>query len=261
MPPIAGEHWKYSSQSEKKVNATFYRVWCKASILVQSEGIRAEKLEEYGVRILTAEEGIWLLGDAEGSSFQSDRKVMLNHILLRCPYATAAVKNSFYRLQYSEDPHPEYNDETGAVTIRTVSRLGSRINTVRVRGGIQYDRRGSSSLSPIPGSVLSLKHQTTTPDIELIIKKSRSTSPASSIASSSGQQQFITIPAKHKAFSRIEKEEFQLQIATAVFSSGLAEQAVEDPEFQQMIQLANPMAPIPNHQQIGGPLLKKLVSI
>ena len=193
---------------------------------------------------------------------------MLNHILLRCPYATAAVKTTCYRLQYGEDPEPEYNDETGAVPVRTVSRSGSRISTVQVGRGLgmlqDSERRGSTSLSPIPGSVQvgsKRRLRTSTPDLELIIKKSRSTSPASSIASSSGQQQFITVPAKHKAFSQIEKEEFQLQMARAVYSAGLAERAVEDPEFRRMIQLANPMAPIPNRQQIGGPLLKKLVAI
>ena len=94
-----------------------------------------------------------------------------------------------------------------------------------------------------------------------MIKKSRSTSPASSIASSSGQQQFIRVAAKHKEFSQIEKEKFQLQMARAVYSAGVVEHAVEDPEFQRMIQLANPMAPIPNRQQVCGPLLKKLVNI
>jgi len=189
---------------------------------------------------------------------------MLNHILLRYPYATAVVKNTCYRLQYSEDPHPEYNDETGTVPVRAVGRVGPRISTMQVGGGVHQDGGGSASLSPVPGSIqVGSKRRlgTSTPDIELIIKKSRSTSPASSIASSSGQQQFITVPAKHKAFTQIEKEEFQLQMARAVFSAGLAERAVEDPEFRQMILLANPMAPIPNRQQIGGPLLKKLVNI
>ena len=47
----------------------------------------------------------------------------------------------------------------------------------------------------------------------------------------------------------------------AVYSAGLGERAVEDPEFRLMIQLANPIAPSPNRQQIGSPLLKILVGI
>jgi len=47
----------------------------------------------------------------------------------------------------------------------------------------------------------------------------------------------------------------------AVFSAGLAELGVEDPESQQMIQQANPMVAIPNRQQIGSLLLIKVVSI
>ena len=65
MPPIAGEHWKFYIQLEKKVNATFYRVWCKACILVRSESICAEKPVEFGAPILTAEEEIRLLEEGE----------------------------------------------------------------------------------------------------------------------------------------------------------------------------------------------------
>jgi len=65
MPPIPGEHWKFYIRSEKKVNATFYRVWCKACILVRSESIRTGKPNEYGARILTAEEEIRLLEEGK----------------------------------------------------------------------------------------------------------------------------------------------------------------------------------------------------